>query len=1141
MKTLRILAGAVCLAAAITSNSLATQRYVPSGGSPSYSTIQSAVNASAAGDVIWVQPGTYNESVTFRSLDITLTSTNPGDLNVVQNTIIAGNGTRSTVTFAGGQTIKTLFTGFTVRGGGGNPFFTTYLAGGAIYCSNASPQIVRNIFESNSMALNMTNVYSIGGGILVYVGSPTIARNIFRDNQANLGGAVVSLGGAPRIEDNFIYQNYADYGGGGVYLSDSATFINNTLLENTYDNLYVDATALVANNIFSHNTAGYGMLVGSSADISTWFKYNDVWETNGIDILQTVQVDTNYITVTFSAAGTNGNLAVDPQFVDATNFDLHLSAPSLCINAGDLDGLRSTNEFDFFGNTRVFALRVDMGAHEFNGARNYPPIAHAGNDQTVYWNGSDAVTMDGSGSVDPNGDPLSYRWIQTQGLPVALTFSNSIAVFTPVGLGEYRFNLIVNDGVYDSPPDEIVILVTNLPPIASAGYGQSLAAIPQIVALDGSHSMDPEGAPLTYHWQQTQGPVAQLFSASQSRAAFVPAGAGVYEFQLTARDQFSTSTPSRVTFYLGALPPIANAGATRYFGRTQIQLDGSASSVPNTNTPLTYSWRQISGPSPTSFSATNVAKPFLNGFKQTTNVQVAVFELTVSAGGVTSAPSTVNVIIVPAWGNNAISQLNPPFNTNRPTIIGFSGGNCDTGSSVSFPSSWYSLANLFTLSYSRDTNSSTSDPRYFGYGDQMITILSSSAPSYNQPIQTLGYSTGCMPACDVAERFNILYKDPRYRVNRITLLDSGCGRDYAANISNLMSNREPGVLFWVDNYYAVAGTFRSGVLNVQFPAPPADHSTPNSWYWPSWTMGSSYNASTFNNGVFAGAFFALIGPGKNYQLETGKSEYYFGWTNGANNSYTSYPLNTLGRISPTINPARLPGVVQLSGPANGALATPRRVVFTCTTSVLNAVKYQILVGPDAQHVTTVAWEGPAHPTNALPNLPFGQTWWTIRVTDAYGTSSWADPRYVLRDTDGDGLSDITEIFTTHTDPDNADTDGDGLSDGAEVLIYHTDPNNPDTDGDGHTDSQEIMAGTDPLVPNPGFSISCRPEGANALHFGWYSDAGYSYDLQFSPSLDSPCWQTIATFGPQPARLIEYTNTVPTNASGFYRVRSYAGN
>ena len=32
--------------------------------------------------------------------------------------------------------------------------------------------------------------------------------------------------------------------------------------------------------------------------------------------------------------------------------------------------------------------------------------------------------------------------------------------------------------------------------------------------------------------------------------------------------------------------------------------------------------------------------------------------------------------------------------------------------------------------------------------------------------------------------------------------------------------------------------FREGVYNVEFPTPPAEHSTPNSWYPSSWTFGS---------------------------------------------------------------------------------------------------------------------------------------------------------------------------------------------------------------------------------------------------------------------------------------------------------------
>lgn len=64
------------------------------------------------------------------------------------------------------------------------------------------------------------------------------------------------------------------------------------------------------------------------------------------------------------------------------------------------------------------------------------------------------------------------------------------------------------------------------------------------------------------------------------------------------------------------------------------------------------------------------------------------------------------------------------------------------------------------------------------------------------------------------------------------------------------------------------------------------------------------------------------------------------------------------------------------------------------------------------------------------------------------------------DTDGDGLSDRTEIglFTNPQDP---DSDDDGLADGFEVT-YGINPLVPDTDGDGLTDGREIQLGTDAL-------------------------------------------------------------------------------
>jgi uncharacterized protein YegL len=54
---------------------------------------------------------------------------------------------------------------------------------------------------------------------------------------------------------------------------------------------------------------------------------------------------------------------------------------------------------------------------------------------------------------------------------------------------------------------------------------------------------------------------------------------------------------------------------------------------------------------------------------------------------------------------------------------------------------------------------------------------------------------------------------------------------------------------------------------------------------------------------------------------------------------------------------------------------------------------------------------------------------------------------------------------TGANPLVADTDGDGLEDGFEVFTSGTDPNVVDTDGDGVSDGDEIDAGTDPTVPD----------------------------------------------------------------------------
>jgi outer membrane protein OmpA-like peptidoglycan-associated protein len=67
------------------------------------------------------------------------------------------------------------------------------------------------------------------------------------------------------------------------------------------------------------------------------------------------------------------------------------------------------------------------------------------------------------------------------------------------------------------------------------------------------------------------------------------------------------------------------------------------------------------------------------------------------------------------------------------------------------------------------------------------------------------------------------------------------------------------------------------------------------------------------------------------------------------------------------------------------------------------------------------------------------------------------------DSDGDGLNDGEELTTHKTDPLKADTDGDGLSDKDELVRSKTDPFKTDTDGDGLKDGEELKSHkTDPL-------------------------------------------------------------------------------
>jgi hypothetical protein len=91
------------------------------------------------------------------------------------------------------------------------------------------------------------------------------------------------------------------------------------------------------------------------------------------------------------------------------------------------------------------------------------------------------VLLDGRGSGDADGDPLTFRWSFTirPGGSTA-TFDDPALdrpTFVPDLPGDYVAQLIVNDGELDSVPDTALIAVTgaNRPPVANAGPDQTVA------------------------------------------------------------------------------------------------------------------------------------------------------------------------------------------------------------------------------------------------------------------------------------------------------------------------------------------------------------------------------------------------------------------------------------------------------------------------------------------------------------------------------------------------------------------------------------------------------------------------------------------------------------------------------------------
>jgi len=254
--------------------------------------------------------------------------------------------------------------------------------------------------------------------------------------------------------------------------------------------------------------------------------------------------------------------------------------------------------------------RADTLEFEVTTTANQPPIALCGSDSVVQV--GDLATVDGSASVDPDGDPLTYLWTirgPTGDVITGIGMDEAMARFEGTRIGQYTATLVISDGVLTSEPCSATVdvreSIDNSAPYADAGPDIWMDT-PARVILDGTASFDPEGDTLNAEWAILSRPIDSSVSAvdvnetDELLASVTTDTVGTYIIGLTVCDSESLCGSDAMSIVVGSgdnTPPQANAGPDREAEvGVAVPLDGSASIDPDGDA-LTYSWKLIDSPS----------------------------------------------------------------------------------------------------------------------------------------------------------------------------------------------------------------------------------------------------------------------------------------------------------------------------------------------------------------------------------------------------------------------------------------------------------------------------------------------------------------------------------------------------------------
>ena len=244
------------------------------------------------------------------------------------------------------------------------------------------------------------------------------------------------------------------------------------------------------------------------------------------------------------------------------------------------------------------------------------PQADAGVDQNV--NEKTTVTLNGSGSDDPDGSSLNYFWKQ-QATGTLVVLSDPKAekpTFTAPEVGSsgktLTFDLTVTDADGFKNVDTISVHINNvlIYPEVDAGPDQIVKA-GNTVTLNGTNSHDPDGTISSVQWEQVAGKNQVTLTTpnkltTEFMAPSVDTDGDVLTFELTVTDNDDLSSSDTVTVKVAAPEaPVATAGADQSVAEGEmVTLNGSESYDPDGKISVVQ-WEQISGENQVTLTSPN--------------------------------------------------------------------------------------------------------------------------------------------------------------------------------------------------------------------------------------------------------------------------------------------------------------------------------------------------------------------------------------------------------------------------------------------------------------------------------------------------------------------------------------------------------